>query len=51
MLSFMDDSMAPGARATVQDFLASKSLDAAHRTDLRRRIRGRIPDPAYGGAS
>ncbi|KAJ7202927.1 Choline/Carnitine o-acyltransferase-domain-containing protein [Mycena rebaudengoi] len=29
MSSFMDDSMAPAAHATVQDFLASKSLDAA----------------------
>jgi hypothetical protein len=31
MLSFMVDSMAPAAVATIQDFLTSKSLDAAQR--------------------
>ncbi|KAJ7242525.1 hypothetical protein C8J57DRAFT_1526216 [Mycena rebaudengoi] len=32
MSSFMGDSMAPAAVATIQDFLASKNLDTAQRT-------------------
>ncbi|KAJ7267093.1 hypothetical protein C8J57DRAFT_1510199 [Mycena rebaudengoi] len=46
MSSFMDDSMVPA-----QIFLASKSLDTVHRTDLRHRIRATFQTPAYGDAS